>query len=471
VGKVARDSCPKLVVARNVARSGFPSDPSRILGVAMTPNPSVWPFIRQRATGPFWYAKWSRNGQPVIRALGRAWAEPDANGGWRRRRGRAPEGTLTEAHAAERMLTLVREHDADQTLLERDAEERRRRGVTFRELAGEYLEWLEQVKGAKPSTLRDHRLLLAEPGQAYRRGSGVSRGLVMATLGDRPVREVATREVEDLLRSVAATGVAPRTVNKARQLVCAIFNYGMRPSTYGLTVNPATHADRRTEPERGPLAFYSTEQVETLARSLAAGSHRDPSRPALGDDEILARAREDAQDAELVRVAAYAGLRRGEMVALRWRDVDFVGGKIIVHRSLSGETEVRSTKSRRAREVPLPDQAAAALDHLSHRGEFIGADDYVFASRLGRRLDPSALRRRFERARDAAGLEPLRFHDLRHTYGSLLVAGGIDLVSVKAAMGHSRITTTERYLHARPAGELADRFTRALGGSLAAIAA
>lgn len=48
-------------------------------------------------------------------------------------------------------------------------------------------------------------------------------------------------------------------------------------------------------------------------------------------------------------------------------------------------------------------------------------------------------------------------------HGSLLVAGGIDLASVKAAMGHSRITTTERYLHARPAGELAERFTRALG--------
>jgi len=56
-----------------------------------------------------------------------------------------------------------------------------------------------------------------------------------------------------------------------------------------------------------------------------------------------------------------------------------------------------------------------------------------------------------------AGLPPLRFHDLRHTHGSLLVAGGVDLISVKSAMGHSQIATTERYLHARPATELADR--------------
>lgn len=265
--------------------------------------------------------------------------------------------------------------------------------------------------------------------------------------------------------------MAPRTVNKVRQLVCAIFNYGMQPSTYALPSNPVIYADRRREPERGPLAFYSPEQVEMLARSLAAGGHRDPSRPALSVEEIEARAREDVQDAELVRVAAYAGLRRGELVALRWRDVDFVGRKITVRRALSGDTELRSTKSRRFREVPLPDQAASALDRLSRRREYIGPDDYVFANRFGRRLDPSALRRRFERARDAAGLEPLRFHDLRHTYGSLLVAGGIDLASVKAAMGHSRITATERYLHARPAGELADRFTRALGGAWTAAAA
>jgi integrase len=431
----------------------------------MSPVTSARPFIRQRASGYFWYGKWSRDGQPVIRALGRAWVESDGHGGWRRKRGRAGEGALTEAEASARMLQFIREHDAEQTLLERDAEERRRRGVSFRELAAEYLHWLEDVKGAKPSTLRDHRCLLAEPGQAYRRGSGSSQGRLMSALGDRPAREVTTREIEDLLRSIARTGVAPRTVNKARQLICAIFSYGMRPSTYDLPSNPAKHADRRREPDASPLAFYSPEQVDALAQALAQGKHRDPRWPAIGDDEIVARACEDAQDAELIRVAAYAGLRRGELVALRWRDVDFIGRKLVVRRALSAETELRSTKSRRAREVPLPDQAAGALERLSRRVEFTGPDDYVFANRFGRRLDPSALRRRFERARDGAGLEPLRFHDLRHTYGSLLVAGGIDLPSVKAAMGHSRLSTTERYLHARPAGELAARFTRALGGT------
>ncbi len=324
------------------------------------PNPTTRPFVRARATGPFWYGKWSRNGTPVIRALGRAWVEPDGVGGWRRRRGRARDGALTEAQAAARMLKLVSEHDADETLLEHDADERLRRGVTFRELAAGYLSWLEQVKGAKPSTLRDHRSVLAEPGVIHRRGAGVTHGRIMGTLGDRPAREIATREIEQLLASIAATGVAPRTVNKARAIMCSAFNYGMRPSSFGLPANPVTHADRRAEPQAASLAFYSPEQVEALARSLAAGAHRQVRTREVAVDETVACAAEDSQDAELVRVAAYAGLRRGELMALRWRDLDFEGRKLIVRRAVSGDVELPSTKSRRAREVPLPDQAAAA---------------------------------------------------------------------------------------------------------------
>lgn len=210
----------------------------------------------------------------------------------------------------------------------------------------------------------------------------------MAALGSRPAREITTREIEDLLRSIATTDVSPRTVNKHRQLICAIFSYGTRASTYALPANPARETDRRAEPDPAVLACYAPEDVEAVARSLAAGRHRDPSRAAVSADEAAARVAEDEQDAEIVRVAAYAGLRRGELVALRWRDVDFAARKLIVRRSLSGDTEVRSTKGRRAREVPLPDQAAAALDRVSRRGEFTSPDDYVFANRFGRRIDP-----------------------------------------------------------------------------------
>src|SRR5438105_1930156 len=128
------------------------------------------------------------------------------------------------------------------------------------QLAHEYLRWVEEVRGAKPSTLRGYRSQLADPGQAHRRGEGKCKGPIMAALGDRPAGEITTREIDQLLRSIARSGLAPRTVNSARQILCAVFNYGMRPSTYGLDKNPAAHADRRAEPDRSTVAFYSPEE-------------------------------------------------------------------------------------------------------------------------------------------------------------------------------------------------------------------
>ncbi len=98
----------------------------------------------------------------------------------------------------------------------------------------------------------------------------------MKALGDRPAVEISTREVNQLLREFAATGVSPRTVNKMRQLVCAIFNYGMKPGTWDLKENPVTWADRRREPTPSPLPYFSVEQVEALARVFESGAHRDP---------------------------------------------------------------------------------------------------------------------------------------------------------------------------------------------------
>jgi integrase len=161
----------------------------------------------------------------------------------------------------------------------------------------------------------------------------------------------------------------------------------------------------------------------------------------------------------MVRVAAYAGLRQGELLALRWRDVDFTRSVLTVARAMSAGIE-SSTKSGRVRRVPLADQSAAALDRVSRREHYTEPDDLVFCNIFGRPLDDSALRRRYARAQDAADIRPLRFHDLRHTFGSLLAMRGVDVVTIQKAMGHSALATTSRYLHARPASEQADVFTR-----------
>jgi len=454
--------------------------------------PSASLVVRAYQGQPFYEAKFRQDGEQVKRRVGRAWLTRASDGTWTRRRGRLEPGFFDERAAHVQAAELVREYAtraADAARIER---ERKAAGLTFRELTAGYLRWLQRVRGAKPSTLLDYRKLLAEPGAPHKRGDGRSTGYIMEALGDKAARTVSTDDVKALLETVADSGVSPRTVNKSRNLVAAIFAYGV--AERGLPGNPVVGISKRREPGRAPLVYYQPEEVEAVARALANGLHRQvqehhertgaalatghcdcaPSFQAAGArfadrDEAIAHLRasrtesdaaEDRQDAEAVRVASYAGLRLGELLALRWEDLDWGGSVLTVARAMSAGEE-SSTKSGRVRRVPLADQAAAALERLSQRENFTEPDDLVFPNVIGRTLDGSALRRRFKRARDAVGLRPLRWHDLRHTFGSLLVAGGVDLVSVQDALGHSQLSTTSRYLHARPATERAALFTAA----------
>jgi integrase len=430
------------------------------------PNPTATVFVREQRGQAFYEAFWRYQGRQLKRRLGPAWLDQNVAGEWIPRRGRVDERHLDErrAHVAAAELVAAQVAQADDQ--ERTDRERRAAGVSFREVAHAYLIWLEDVKGAKPATLLNHRSVLAEPGIPYRRGEGVTLGHVMKTLGGQPAAKITTRDVEHVLAAVSATGASARTINKHRAIIGAIFAYGMKASTFGLPANPAREADKRREVHRGALVFYSVEEVEALARALADGRHREASTHEVSEQERETRRAEDQQDGEMVRVSAYAGLRLGELLALRWRDVDFAGHALTIGRAMSAGVE-SSTKSGRVRRLPLPDQAAAALDRMSRREDFTEADERVFCNPLGRTLDPSALRRRYKAAQAATGLRALRWHDLRHTYGSLLAAAGVDLVTIQAAMGHSALATTSRYLHARPASEQAHVFTRAFQSTAA----
>lgn len=414
-----------------------------------------------------WAAKWrSVDGHRIRRRLGEgAWVVRDGDR-WRARAGRPPAGQLTEFQARRRMAGLVEEVEAERAAA-RDAaavtaaREAAAGGPTFRALAHAWLEYVEFVKGAKPATLRDYRSMLAESGTPYRRGRGGAVGRIMRAFGDTPAGEVTTAQVEALLVAHAREGVGMRSVNKHRQVLCAIFNFGLRPEQrdrWGLTHNPAAQAAKRREDGPPRLEVFTVEQIEALARAAESGNWRGPRDYTTSEGELI-RAEEDAQLAELLRVAAYTGLRRGELVALRWRDVHWSERVLVVERALSGDIE-GTTKGRRVRYVPLGDQALGALDRVSRRMNFTSSDDYVFAGVAGDRLDPSAIRRRYVAARDAAGLPKLRFHDLRHTAGTLLTRV-LDPVTVRDVLGHADLKTTERYLHAVRATRLADAVTRA----------
>ena len=136
---------------------------------------------------------------------------------------------------------------------------------------------------------------------------------------------------------------------------------------------------------------------------------------------------------------------------MRWRDVDFAGTVVRVRASyyLGALT---TPKSGKVRAVPLAPAVAAGLASLSRRERWTGDHDLVFVGFTGEFLDGSALRRRYKAALAAGGLRPLRFHDLRHTFGTRMIAKA-DIRRVQEWMGHADIQTTMRYLHYAPREE------------------
>ncbi len=408
---------------------------------------------------PFYEAKWRRVGGQVKRRIGPAWLDQDASEGWVRRRGRVPDGWYDEKQATVRMAELIAEHDAASVVAEDEARERRRRGVTVRELAAEWLEYLAREKGVKPSTLLDYRYLLTEPGTPHRRGDGHNPGRILGALGDLRLRGVTPKHVATFLRGLDRGGMSARSVNKHRQVLGAMFGYACRDDTYALGVNPVSTTTKRREMPPAVLDYFEPDEVEALALTADAGAHRTLPAGELSGDEQAWRAWEDRQDGELYRIAAYTGMRLGELLALRWEDVDLAAQRAIVHRAVSAGIE-GPTKSWQARFVPLADPGARALARLADRDAYVSRGDYVFCSRLGRPLDGSALRRRYKAARNAAGLRPLRFHSLRHAAGSL-AAREAGAHFVQAFLGHSRLSTTERYLHAKARPQDVDTLNRA----------
>ena len=157
--------------------------------------------------------------------------------------------------------------------------------------------------------------------------------------------------------------------------------------------------------------------------------------------------------------AFYAGLRRGELRALRWRHVDLASGTIRVEESVSQDvTEPGPVKTDAGRRtVPI---IAALRDILfEHRmDETVHPDAFVFGGG-DRPFASTTVRKRAARAWKAAGLKPTQLHAARHTFASLLIAAGLDLKSITTYLGHSTVATKTAILHG-----LAEGLPRRCGG-------
>jgi integrase len=152
--------------------------------------------------------------------------------------------------------------------------------------------------------------------------------------------------------------------------------------------------------------------------------------------------------------AIYAGLRRGELLALRWDDVDFDKGVIAVERAWDPDSKVLiepKTKAGR-RTVPL---ATVLRAHLrEHQLATARRAGLVFGPDGDTPADPDTLRRQALTVWRRAGLEPIGLHECRHTFASLMIAAGANAKALSTYMGHSSVTITfDRYGHLMPGNE------------------
>jgi integrase len=203
----------------------------------------------------------------------------------------------------------------------------------------------------------------------------------------------------------------------------------------------------RREVEQGRLALNPTSGL----RLPAVRSKRDR----IADPEEAAKliAALSPADRALWAAALYAGLRRGELRALRWEDVDLAAGVIRVERSWDDkEGEITPKSAVGKRKVPIP---GVLRDHLvEHRMRQGRSEGLVFGRTADSPFAPKAITDRADTTWEAAELERLTLHEARHTFASLMIAAGVNAKALSVYMGHANISITlDRYGHLMPGNE------------------
>ncbi|HET6875571.1 MAG TPA: site-specific integrase [Acidimicrobiales bacterium] len=279
---------------------------------------------------------------------------------------------------------------------------------------------------------------------------------VLPTFGDEPVSRIDQPAVRAWVAELAQRGSAPGTIAGARKVLRLVL--GTAVEANALAANPCD----RVKVPRGPreeMHFLSADQVEALADAV----EHPPVRRA-GHGATPTGRHHFPEYAALIRLAAYSGLRAGEIAGLRVRRLDLLRGRVEVAETLTDVDGTlvsnATTKSGKVRTVPIPKFIA---DELAPLLAGKTPDDYVFTSPEGGPLRNSNFYRRlFRPGVERAGLPGgVRFHDLRHTYAGFLIAEGAHPKAIMERMGHSSITVTlDRYGHLLPS--LEEHLTNAL---------
>lgn len=332
-----------------------------------------------------------------------------------------------------------------------------REGLTAAQAESELRRLMGEVT---PSSSPGDRLDMAEVGRRYRKhleALGRKRSTLAAVemtlrvwiepnLGDRALDKIRPEDVEDLMRAMSKAGVGVKSIRNYIGTLSAIFRFAMHPRRKWATSNPCEVIDLPPARRSEEIRFLTTVEVEALVKAAVEGEH-------------------EALDRALYVVAAMTGLRQGELIALRWQDMDRDTRRVRVRRShVLGEFD--TPKSRRSeRSVPLSRRVASELDGWRIETRWRSPGDLVFAEPAsGEVLRRGALMRRYRRALKGAGVESgHRFHDLRHTFGTAMAAAGVPMRTLQEWMGHRDLATTQRYTDYAPNEREVEMVDRAFG--------
>lgn len=349
-----------------------------------------------------WYGQWRTNGGRVKRRIGAKRAEGSRDG-------------LTRTQAERELRRLMSDAHPRPTVGER---------LSVGEVGARYLVAAER-RGRKRSTRQNIE-------------SEVRVHLAPFFAG-RALDAIRHEDVLDLVALLERKGLKPKSIRNIVATLSALFNFAKMPQRRWATTNPCEGIELPAVPEATEIRFLDLDEVDALVENARPGMFQPLDRA-------------------LFRTAAMTGLRKGELMALRWRDVDWAAARIRVRQNyVRGEFGTPKTR-RSTRSVPMADEVAGELDRLLQESHWQADDDLVFAHpATGEPLARANITRRMQRALEAAGLDDSRrFHDLRHTFGTRMAAAGVPMRTLQEWMGHRDLATTQIYADYAPSGREAE---------------
>jgi len=264
---------------------------------------------------------------------------------------------------------------------------------------------------------------------------------IIPTLGKHKLQKLTTTILNDYFRSQLKSGLSPKTISKQRGVIHNLLDLAVKEGKIpqNPVVNCMTIALEKFESK--------TLAPEDITRLLEVAKEAWNKYKGYGNKFY--------QMYHMILLAITTGTRRGEMLGLKWNNVDFDKNTITIKEALvavKGGVKMETPKTKTSRRVIAVDvQVLEQLKELKEVNDSLKKSEWVFCNKFGKPIIPANMTRIWGRLLKEVGIEGIRFHDLRHTHATLLVANGTNLKTVSARMGHNDIRITlDLYSHALP---------------------